>query len=152
MKGIKKPLIILLVLILSIRTTGAIMAENGGADHIMPKEEDYMFSAGAITGLSTDFLSGLTDEQKQNIHLVIPGTINGQTVTSIAKDAFKLRYNTKYSGSRFVSLDLSNASGLTSIGENAFYGASGISGSLKIPSKVTAIGNSAFRGCTGITK
>ena len=105
MKGIKKPLIILLVLILSIRTTGAIMAENGGADHIMPKEEDYMFSAGAITGLSTDFLSGLTDEQKQNIHLVIPGTINGQTVTSIAKDAFKLSYNTKYSGCRFVSLE-----------------------------------------------
>ena len=103
MKGIKKPLIILLVLILSIRTTGAIMAENGGADHIMPKEEDYMFSAGAITGLSTDFLSGLTDEQKQNIHLVIPGTINGQTVTSIAKDAFKLSYNYKVFRVQIVS-------------------------------------------------
>ena len=48
MKGIKKPLIILLVLILSIRTTGAIMAENGGADHIMPGEEDYMFRGGRL--------------------------------------------------------------------------------------------------------
>ncbi|MBS7008735.1 leucine-rich repeat protein [Anaerostipes sp.] len=121
------------------------------SDEAVPEEGDFIFSGGAISGLTAGFLNGLTEDQKQNIHLVIPEKINGQTVTSIAKDAFKLFYNTKYSGCRFVSLDFTNASGLTSIGENAFYGASGISGSLSIPSNVTAIGNHAFRDCTGFT-
>lgn len=86
------------------------MAENGELI-IMPKEEDYMFSAGAITGLSTDFLSGLTDEQNK-YSFGDSGYDQRTDGTSIAKDAFKLSYNTKYSGCRFVSLDLQMHQGL----------------------------------------
>ena len=39
---------------------------------------------------------------------------------------------------------------VTSIGNNAFYGCSGLT-SVTIPSTVTSIGNKAFLGCTGLT-
>ena len=39
---------------------------------------------------------------------------------------------------------------VTSIGNSAFYGCTGIT-SIEIPNSVTSIGNSAFYGCTGIT-
>jgi hypothetical protein len=41
--------------------------------------------------------------------------------------------------------------GLSSIGNNAFYGCSSLRGSLIIPSSVTSIGNNAFRDCGGLT-
>ena len=40
--------------------------------------------------------------------------------------------------------------GGTSIGDNAFYGYSGLT-SITIPNSVTSIGSSAFSGCTGLT-
>ncbi len=129
-------------------------AENPNAragDDVTPEAADYEISNGAITGLKDSFLTQLSDTQKQNIHLVIPGEVAGQSVTAIAKDAFKLFYTTKYTGCRFVSLDLSGAAGLTSIGESAFYAAADLSGSLTIPGGVTEIGKNAFRECKGFT-
>ena len=43
------------------------------------------FLGGTITGLKTTYLNGLTDEQKQNIRLEIPGEINGEKVTAIGE-------------------------------------------------------------------
>ena len=42
-------------------------------------------------------------------------------------------------------------SSVTSIGSSAFYGCSGLTGSLTIPNSVTSIGSSAFCGCSGLT-
>ncbi len=40
---------------------------------------------------------------------------------------------------------------VTAIGNNAFYGCSGLTGSLILPNSVTTIGNNAFRNCSGLT-
>ncbi len=40
---------------------------------------------------------------------------------------------------------------VTSIGSYAFYGCSGLTGTLTIPNSVKSIGNSAFYGCSGLT-
>ena len=41
--------------------------------------------------------------------------------------------------------------GVTSIGSNAFYGCTGLTGDLTVPAGVTSIGGYAFYGCTGLT-
>jgi hypothetical protein len=47
--------------------------------------------------------------------------------------------------------ELQYFTGLTSIGNVAFLGCSGFTGSLTIPNSVTSIGNYAFYGCSGFT-
>ena len=42
--------------------------------------------------------------------------------------------------------------GITSIGDNAFYGMSALTGAVAIPESVTLIGESAFQGCTSINE
>ena len=44
-----------------------------------------------------------------------------------------------------------NDNSVTSIGDYAFYGCSGLTGELIIPDSVTSIGDSAFHGCGGLT-
>lgn len=117
---------------------------------VTPEEGDYDISSGTIIGLKASYLATLTDEQKQNINLVIPESINRTTVTAIGDKAFSRWYNTKYEGFNFIGLDLSQASSLMIIGNDAFYNAKGITGDLIIPDTVTTIGNNAFRECTGL--
>lgn len=117
---------------------------------VTPEEGDYDISSGTIIGLKASYLATLTDKQKQNINLVIPESINGTTVTAIGDKAFSRWYNTKYEGCNFIGLDLSQASSLMTIGNDAFYNAKGITGDLIIPDTVTTIGNNAFRECTGL--
>ena len=49
-----------------------------------------------------------------------------------------------------VNLDLSKATDLTTIGDSAFRGCSGLT-SISIPSSVEIIGDLAFEGCSGLT-
>ena len=53
-----------------------------------------------------------------------------------------------FQGCNFISVKISNS--VTSIGDDAFYGCSGLA-SITIPGSVTSIGNSAFSGCSGLT-
>jgi hypothetical protein len=54
-----------------------------------------------------------------------------------------------YGCSGLTSIEI--GSGCTSIGNNAFYGCSGLTGELVIPNSVTSIGNYAFSICYGLT-
>ena len=51
------------------------------------------------------------------------------------------------------ALDLSNCTSLTTIGSNAFAGCSGLTGALDLSNctRLTSIGDSAFYGCSGLT-
>jgi len=75
--------------------------------------------------------------------LVIPGVIDGYTVTSIGDKAF-------YGCSGFTG-SLTIPDSVTSIGNYAFYKCYGFTGSLTIPDSVTSIGNYAFCYCSGFT-
>lgn len=75
--------------------------------------------------------------------LVIPGEIDGRTVTGIGANAFKGL--TGFTGS------LTIPGSVTYIGESAFDGCSGLTGTLTIPSSVKYIWASAFRYCSGFT-
>jgi hypothetical protein len=87
-----------------------------------------------ITGRSS---SGAED-------LVIPATIGGQNVVAIAESAFS-------SQSDLISLDLSGATNLLTIGNYAFNICYGFTGSLTIGNSVTSIGYATFAGCSGFT-
>jgi len=50
-----------------------------------------------------------------------------------------------------ATLDFSLLTGLLTIGSNAFYGQSNLTGALTIPDAVTSLGTYAFAGCSGLT-
>lgn len=114
----------------------------------VPAPGDYVISGGTIQKLSADYINSLTEDQKQNIRLVIPEEINGQKVTSIAQYAFR---PSNYSGCTFTGLDLSQAVHLTSIQNYAFYQCNGLTGPLTLPEGLISIGQQAFEGCSGLT-
>ncbi|MGI6068951.1 MAG: leucine-rich repeat protein [Blautia sp.] len=119
-------------------------------DTALPGPEDYSFSGGTIHGLKNTYLNSLTEEQKKNIQLVIPAAIGNTPVTAIGDAAFRSTYNSNYTGCHFTAVDLTQATSLTSIGKNAFYGEK-LEGSLTIPEGVTTIGDHAFRDCSTLT-
>ena len=74
-------------------------------------------------------------------NLIIPGEIEGYSVTSIGWHAFDLCTS-------LTSINIPDS--VTSIGDGAFYGCSSLS-SISIPDGVTSIGEYAFRDCTSLT-
>ncbi len=77
----------------------------------------------------------------KNTDVVIPGEIDGYTVTGIGDAAFECR-------DRLTSIEIPGS--VTSIGSGAFEGCSGLT-SIEIPGSVTSIGNAAFEDCSGLT-
>lgn len=57
--------------------------------------------------------------------------------------------NPKSTGDLIIP-DIIDGFPVTSIGDQAFYGCSGLK-SVKLPSSITEIGNNAFEGCSGLT-
>ena len=70
---------------------------------------------------------------------------------SYSGDSFDASYsgNSEYVPSSLKTVIISNSSGVTSIGERAFYNCSGLT-SVTIPNSVTSIGGSAFYNCSGL--
>ena len=92
------------------------------------------------TTVSTLDLSGMTGECK----VVVTDEINESTISTL-----KSKLTTAGTSAK-IHLDLSQTTGLTSIGERAFKDCSGLT-SMEIPASVTSIGRSAFSGCSGLT-
>ena len=69
-------------------------------------------------------------------------------ITEIANGAFKAQSNSNLTNQKFTAIKLPK--NLVSIGEEAFYGCSGLT-ELIIPDTVTTIGMNAFYDCSGIT-
>ena len=90
--------------------------------------------------VSTLDLSGMTGECK----VVVTDEINESTISTL-----KSKLTTAGTSAK-IHLDLSQTTGLTSIGERAFDGCSGLT-SMEIPASVTSIGRSAFADCSGLT-
>ena len=93
--------------------------------------------AASITGLTAAWYNS-TDAAKND--LVIPSTIGGLPVTSIAIAAF---------AGRQTLTSLSLPSSITTIGASAFIGCNALQ-SLNLPSGVTSLGDSALRGCSSL--
>ncbi|GHU48362.1 hypothetical protein FACS1894218_5050 [Bacilli bacterium] len=80
-------------------------------------------------------------------NLVIPSKViydGEQYSVIIGHEAFSQSTGVKLSGSLTIS------EGVTSIGDYAFDGCSGLNGVLKIPNSVTSIGRYAFFGCSNL--
>ena len=90
--------------------------------------------------VSTLDLSGMTGECK----VVVTDEINESTISTLKSKLTTAGVSAK------IHLDLSQTTGLTSIGERAFDGCSGLT-SMEIPASVTSIGWAAFSGCSGLT-
>ena len=90
--------------------------------------------------VSTLDLSGMTGECK----VVVTDEINESTISTLKSKIIAAGASAK------IRLDLSQTTGLTSIGERAFDGCSGLT-SMEIPASVTSIGRSAFADCSGLT-
>ena len=76
--------------------------------------------------------------------VIVTGEITSSTISTLKSKLTAAGESAK------IHLDLSQTTGLTSIGSYAFDGCSGLT-SVEIPSSVTSIGGSAFRDCSGLT-
>lgn len=84
------------------------------------------------------------DENYKETNIVIPETYKDKKVTKIADFAFRYIKNQK----NIKSITIPDS--VTSIGERAFYGCSGLT-SITIPDSVIYIDSWAFYGCSGLT-
>lgn len=104
--------------------------EVDGFTYVLSKREDNKYA-----NLVNFDATGITE-------FVAPAEVDGYQLTNINLKAFR---NNPY----IESVDLSNATALTTIGENAFYGCSALK-SIKLPDSVTTIGRYAFSNCSSL--
>ena len=93
-------------------------------------------SSGTVASLDLTAVVG-------DYHIMVAGSINSSTISTLKT---KL---TAAGESAQIHLDLSQTTGLTSIGTQAFSGCRGLT-SVEIPAGVTSIGYGAFSGCSGL--
>lgn len=148
-KCVYKLLTVVLTLLVVLNTSAiGVQAESVNPNEVTPTENDYDFSGGTITGLKKEYLARLSEEQKQNIKLVIPEKIGNVPVTSIGEKAFSQYFEKEI---RIIYLDLSQLTELKEIRQYAFYSNASMSGTIQLSEKLMTIGSQAFEGCSSLT-
>jgi hypothetical protein len=112
----------------------------------------------SCTGLKTVDLSQATNLQTIGASAFFSCTAVFITTTTAGSLAAAVKYNALtsignnafYGCTGLTSFDISGATGLTSIGDGAFSDCAGLT-SFTISASVTSIGTNAFSGCTGLT-
>ena len=111
--------------------------EEAAGDVSNPSDFEYRENDNGIT------ITGLKQGVSATGSLVIPGEIDGKTVTAIGRNAFD--DCSGFTGS------LTIPDSVTTIGSAAFANCFGFTGSLTIPDNVTTIEGGAFNCCSGFT-
>lgn len=113
---------------------------------VNPIEEPLADEWVDVNGISFNKTTGEIDSYDQIYYpvteLVIPDTIDGVAVTSIAAKAFQNR-------NKIVSITIPDT--VTKIGEYAFYGCNALK-SIKLPPLITEIPRSTFRNCHNLSE
>ena len=98
-----------------------------------------------------NYIASQTNAQREmgNITVNVEGTtitgyVSGTGDLVVDSDITEIAATSFQSNENITSLDLSNATSLTTIGGNAFYECTNITGDLVIPSSLTSIGEYAF--------
>lgn len=139
--------------IITVEINSLVMIVNTINDvEVTTDESSFDFSKGAINGLKDSFIESLSEEQKNNINLVIPNSIVGQKVTAISNNAFYYTFHNNIKECAFNIIDISEATNLISIGSHAFDGVElNQNAVLSLPisneSSMTNIGSYAFNNC-----
>lgn len=140
------------------------------AESLTVPDEGYAFSGGTIWGIKAEWLKGVCEKDgvdELDLALEIPASINGTPVTTIGFNAFNgtsyseekseagaLNYHdhSDYPTFTVTSIDLEDATNLTTIESQAFMNCSEAAGVLVLPDSLTTIvGNFAFGNCTSLT-
>ncbi len=114
------------------------LADNHAVKTVDGYTDEADFTTSAIDSLNVN----ITGYVGSDTIVVIPRTIKGSTVKSIAGNCFKGK-----TGITKVVL----ASGITSIGASAFSGCTGLA-EVTMPYGLRTVGNNAFMGCTSLTE
>ena len=114
----------------------------GRVDALAAVTDDYAFSVVCSTGQRLYY--NITDATNHYVEITCPGTSNIYPWNGYTKPtgAIVLPSYVTYRGVTYV---------VKGIGDNAFHGCSGLTGSLTIPNSVTEIGWKAFTDCSGLT-
>ena len=142
----------------------AVAAEGTGTQDnpIVVPEHGYIIHGGNLLGISATWLDTVASGRDPVwLELEIPASINGQTVTQIARspagsfnrDCLADRSRDLAEGSRYniSSVDVSGAVHLEKFGSQAFMDRSEISGVIELPNSVVVLEKSVFYGCSGLT-
>ena len=153
---------------ITVLAAATLAATLTGCDNDNASTDAWTFSYGVLRNPSTAWtLSAVADGKKLTITGVatapsgpapLPLTAqmkDGYTITAIGDKAFYTyiaahTYSVNYTDRAKLTGTLTIPDSVTSIGNEAFYGCSGLT-NVTIPNSVTSIGNKAFSGCKNLT-
>ncbi len=88
----------------------------------------------------------------EEVEVITNGLAEGSQIEEITiPNSVTTIGNSAFAGCTGLTGELTIPNSVTTIGNSTFAGCTGLTGELTIPNSVTTIGNAAFAGCTGLT-